>query len=234
MTFDLGSTLNDNPLLAIALVYGGGVLTSLTPCLYPMIPVTVAVVGGGAVRPTRSRRMLLGITYVAGLAAAYASLGLVAGMTGTMFGTISTNPWLYFAMANAMLAAALMMLDALPLPIPAALLTKASTMGTGGRFGGVLLMGIVSGLVAAPCGAPMFAAVLTWVTATGSPVLGFVYLMAFSVGMCSLLLAIVFAADSSLRLPRPGPWMLWVKRGLGLLLIGVAEYYLISMGQLII
>ncbi len=237
MTFglaELAASLGDRPLIAIAGAYAGGVLTSLTPCLYPMIPVTAAIVGGPSRDTTRARRIALVITYVAGLAATYASLGLVAGLTGTMFGATSTNPWLSFAMANVMLVAAAMMLDLLPSFVPASLQARAATMGEGGRFAGALTMGIVSGLVAAPCGAPVLAAILTWVTTTGNAALGFAYLLAFSVGMCTLLLVVGVAADQTVRLPRAGAWMLRIKRGFALLLLGVAEYYLISMGQLLI
>ena len=150
-----------------------------------------------------------------------------------MFGEVSTNPWLTFAMANAMLLAAAMTGDVIPVPIPARLQYRAASLGTGGRAMGVVTMGVVSGLVAAPCGAPVMAAVLTWVAATQRAVLGFAYLFAFSLGMCSLLLVVAFAADTSLHLPRAGPWMLWVKRGFALMLLGVAEYYLITTGQLV-
>lgn len=228
----LGATLSTEPLAALVTVFAGGLLTSLTPCLYPMIPVTVSIVGGaGATR--RSRRMALAATYVLGLAAAYAGLGLLAGLTGTLFGAVSTEPWLLFAMANVMLLAAAMMADVVPVPIPARLQARAAGMGEGGRFAGVLVMGIVSGLVAAPCGAPVMAAILTWVSTTGSAWLGFLYLFVFSLGMSSLLLVFAFLADTSLRLPRAGPWMLWVKRAFAVILLGVAEYYLIAMGQVL-
>ncbi|HET9797564.1 MAG TPA: cytochrome c biogenesis protein CcdA [Gemmatimonadaceae bacterium] len=233
-TGSLGAMLSAHPVGALAAVYAGGVLTSLTPCLYPMIPVTVSIVGGSAGAGKRSRRMSLALTYVVGLAAAYAALGLLAGLTGTLFGAVSTNPWLLFAMANVMLFAAMMMADVIPVPIPAGLRDRAATMGEGGRYTGVLVMGVVSGLVAAPCGAPVMAAVLTWVSATGSAWLGFLYLFVFSLGMSSLLLAFALVADTSLRLPRAGPWMLWVKRAFAIILLGVAEYYLITMGQVLI
>lgn len=229
----LSANLSSHPLVALGSVFVGGVLTSLTPCLYPMIPITVSIVGGGASAHSRARRMSLAFTYVVGLAAAYAGLGLLAGLTGTLFGGVSTNPWLYFLMANVMLVAAAMMADVVPVPIPERLRERTATAGTGGKFAGVLVMGLASGLVAAPCGAPVMAAVLTWVTTTKSAWLGFLYLFAFSIGMSTLLLALAFAADTSLRLPRAGSWMLWVKRAFALILLGVAEYYLIGMGQLI-
>ena len=230
----LSGQLGAHPAAALATVFAGGVLTSLTPCLYPMIPVTVAVIGGGATMPSRARRMGLASIYAIGLAATYSSLGILAAVTGRMFGEVSTNPWLTFAMANAMLIAAAMMADVIPVPLPSRLQARAGALGDGGRAAGVLVMGIASGLVAAPCGAPVMAAVLTWVATTQRARLGFAYLFAFSLGMCSLLLVVAFVADTSLHLPRAGPWMLWVKRGFALILLGVAEYYLIATGQLVI
>jgi cytochrome c-type biogenesis protein len=231
---DVTSTLLMHPAAALLAVYVGGVITSLTPCLYPMIPVTVSIVAGSRGAARRSTRMTLAVTYVLGLAGAYAGLGLVAGLTGTLFGAISTNPWMLFVMGNVMLASSLMMADVAPVPIPQRLRDRSATMGEGGRYAGVLVMGIVSGLVAAPCGAPVMAAILTWVTATKSAWLGFLYLFVFSLGMSSLLLAFAFVADTSLRLPRAGPWMLWVKRAFAVILLGVAEYYLVSMGQVLL
>jgi cytochrome c-type biogenesis protein len=231
---DLATSLSAHPAAALVAVYAGGVLTSLTPCLYPMIPVTVSIVGGSAGAARRSSRMSLAATYVLGLASAYAGLGLIAGLTGTLFGAISTNPWLLFAMANVMLLSAGAMADIVPVPIPQSWRDRSATMGEGGRYAGVLVMGIVSGLVAAPCGAPVMAAILTWVSATHSAWLGFLYLLVFSLGMSSLLLVFAFLADTSLRLPRAGPWMLWVKRAFAVILLGVAEYYLVSMGQVLI
>jgi thiol:disulfide interchange protein DsbD len=150
-----------------------------------------------------------------------------------MFGAISTNPWLSFTMANVMLLAAAMMADVIGVPIPASIQQRAAKVGTGGRVGGAFAMGAVSGLVAAPCGAPVMAGILTWVTTTKSAGLGFIYLLAFSLGMCTLLLVLAIATDTALRLPRPGPWMVGVKRLFALILVGVAEYYLVTMGQLI-
>jgi len=233
---DIAAKLSNNPLIAIALLFAAGVLTSLTPCIYPMIPITAAIVGGqsvGETKPPKSRTIFLTLSYVAGLAIVYATLGVIAGMTGTIFGTISTNPWLYFTMANVLIIAALSMLDVLPVRLPAGLLQKASTAGTAGRASGAFVMGAVSGLVAAPCGAPVMAAVLTWVTTTQRAAMGFVYLLSFSIGMCALLVAVGLFSGTLTRLPRAGAWMVWVKRAFAVIMIGVAEYYLIKMGQLL-
>jgi thiol:disulfide interchange protein DsbD len=235
----LRDTLSGNPALAIPLVFAGGVLTSLTPCIYPMIPITAAIVGGSeatsqadGTRANRWRPLGLTLTYVFGLALVYSALGLFAGLTGTLFGTVSTNPWLYFLMANVLILAALAMLDVLPVRVPSALLARASTAGAAGRYSGALIMGALSGLVAAPCSAPVMAAVLTWVSTTHSATLGFVYLFVFSLGMCTLLVVVGLSSGTFSRLPRAGVWMLWIKRVFALVMLGVAEYYLVKGGQL--
>jgi thiol:disulfide interchange protein DsbD len=233
----ISTQLSSSPLTALPILFIAGVLTSLAPCIYPMIPITAAIVGGSAVgdvpRP-RSLTVLLTFTYVLGLALAYASLGLFAGLSGTLFGSVSTNPWLYFAMANLLIIAALAMLDVIPVRVPAWLLTRAATAGEGGSLYGVFVMGAASGLVAAPCSAPVMAAVLTWVSATKSGVLGFIYLFVFSLGMCTLLVLVGLFSGTLARLPRAGAWMVWIKRIFALIMLGVAEYYLVQMGLLLI
>ena len=232
----LAELLNGNPALALPALFLGGVLTSLTPCVYPMIPITAAIVGGQtAGEPvSRLRPVLLTITYVFGLALVYSALGVFAGLTGTLFGSVSTNPWLYFAMANLLILAALSMLDVIPVRLPASVMARAANMGTAGRFSGAFAMGAMSGLVAAPCSAPVMAAVLTWVTVTHSAMLGFVYLLTFSLGMCTLLVVVGLSSGSLARLPRAGAWMVVVKKVFALVMLGAAEYYLVKMGQLLI
>ncbi|MCC6769958.1 MAG: sulfite exporter TauE/SafE family protein [Gemmatimonadaceae bacterium] len=234
----IAERLSASPSTALPLLFLAGVLTSLTPCIYPMIPITAAIVGGGETTPgaprSRLRPLLLSLTYVFGLSLVYAALGLFAGLSGTMFGRISTNPWLYFAMANLLVLAALSMLDVIPVRLPAFITQRAATAGTGGRFGGVFVMGAMSGLVAAPCSAPVMIAVLTWVTETKSALMGFVYLFTFSIGMCALLVLVGVSSGTVSRLPKAGLWMVRVKKFFGVVMLGVAEYYLIKMGQLLI
>jgi cytochrome c-type biogenesis protein len=233
----ISTQLSSSPLTALPILFIAGVLTSLAPCIYPMIPITAAIVGGTAVGEApraRSQTVLLTFAYVLGLSLAYASVGLFAGLTGTLFGSVSTNPWVYFAMANLLILAALAMLEVVPVRVPAWLLTRAATAGKGGSLYGVFVMGAASGLVAAPCSAPVMAAVLTWVTATKSGVLGFIYLFVFSLGMCTLLVMVGLFSGTVARLPRAGAWMVWVKRIFALIMLAVAEYYLVQMGLLLI
>jgi thiol:disulfide interchange protein DsbD len=239
MQIDVTAQLSQSPAAAIPLLFGAGVLTSLTPCVYPMIPITAAIVGGqssasgqnGDAVVSRWRPLGLSMVYVLGLATVYAGLGLLAGLTGTMFGTVSANPWAFFVMANLLLIAALAMLDVLPVRVPASIMQRAANAGTGGRTAGAFIMGAASGLVAAPCSAPVMAAVLTWVSTTHSAGLGFLYLFVFSLGMCTLLVVVGLSAGTLSRLPRAGAWMLTVKKFFAFLMLAMAEYYLVKMGQ---
>ncbi len=226
----LAAALSGSPLVALAFLFGAGVLTSLTPCVYPMIPITAAVITGTA-REDQSRWRTAGLTgaYVVGMAMLYAVLGMLAGMSGTLFGTVSANPWALFAIGNLLLLFALFMLDVLPVPVPRRLLAWASER-EGGSYGAVFVLGATSGIVAAPCGAPAFAVVLTWVAATQAGLMGFVYLFVFSLGMTALLVAVGMSSGVLARLPRSGAWMVGMKRLAGIVMIGVAEYYFIKAG----
>ena len=228
----LTDQLSSSPLTALALVYVAGVLTSLTPCIYPMIPITVALIGEQSLTARRRLAPLaLTIIYAVGLASTYAALGLFAGLSGTMFGSVSSNPWLAFLMGNLLLLAALAMLDVVPIRLPQGLMRRASEAGDAGRAGGAFVMGAMSGLVAAPCGAPVMAAVLTWVSSTRSAGWGFIYLFVFSFGMTTLLLLTGVSAGFLSRLPRAGGWMVWIKRMFAIVMLAMAEYYFVQAGK---
>jgi thiol:disulfide interchange protein DsbD len=232
MLVGIESSLHDRPLAALAALFGAGLVTSLTPCVYPMIPITAGVLGGAGAGWSRARRARLTLLYALGLALVYATLGLLAGLTGSLFGSVSSNPWAYFAMGNLLLVFGLALLDVFTIRVPTGMLTWAGRFGPDSALG-VFAMGATSGLVAAPCGAPAFAAVLTFVGATGSAVLGFAYLLAFSLGMTALLIVIGLSAGAVAALPRAGRWTLWVKRAGGVVLLGMAEYYFVQMGKVL-
>jgi thiol:disulfide interchange protein DsbD len=97
----------------------------------------------------------------------------------------------------------------------------------------VFLLGATSGIVAAPCGAPAFAVVLTWVATTQSAVLGFIYLFVFSLGMTALLVVVGLFSGTLAALPRAGAWMVWIKRAAGAVLVLMAEYYFVKVGQVL-
>src|SRR5437762_8912061 len=233
MTAGLTDTLSHHPLVALVSLFGAGLVTSLTPCIYPMIPITAGIISGAsASTPSRARTTGLTLTYAAGLALFYAILGLLAGLTGSLFGTVSANPWARLVIGNLLLLFGLAMLDVFPVVAPQRLMQWVGHV-SGGSYAGVFLLGATSGIVAAPCGAPAFAAVLTWVATTRSGFLGFVYLFVFSLGMTALLVVVGLFSGSVTALPRAGSWMVWVKKLSGVVLLGMAEYYFIQMGQVL-
>ena len=227
------STLRDHPLAALPLLFAAGLATSLTPCVYPMIPITAGILGGAAAGgASRGRTALLTLCYVSGLALVYAGLGLLAGLTGSLFGRISSSPWAYFATGNLLLLFGLALLGGVSFDVPAPVRAWAARPGAA-TPGAVFAMGAGSGLVAAPCGAPAFAAVLTFVAATGSALLGFVYLFVFSLGLTALLVLVGLASGTLAALPRPGAWTVSVRRAGGILLLLMAEYYFVRTGSVL-
>jgi cytochrome c-type biogenesis protein len=227
----LSEALQHRPFVAVPLLFLAGLVTSLNPCIYPMIPITAGALAGVNVEGrTRSRTIGLTLTYVTGLALFYALLGMIAGLTGSLFGTIGASFWARLVIGNLLLLFALAMLEVIPVRLPAGLTAWAGRLG-GGSYPAVLLLGATSGLVAAPCGAPAFAAVLTWVATTRSAVLGFVYLFVFSLGMTALLAVIGLFSGAITALPRAGAWMSWIKRAAGVVLLLMAEYYFVKAGQ---
>ena len=229
----LSDALQHRPLVALPVLFFAGLVTSTNPCIWPMIPITIGTISGvGSNSADVSRRRTIGLTltYVAGLALFYAILGLIAGLTGSLFGTIGSNHWSRLVIANLLLVFALVMLDVIPFRLPQRLGTWVGSLG-GGSYPAVLLLGATSGVVAAPCGAPAFAVVLTWVGSTQSPVWGFLYLFVFSLGMTAVLMLVGIFSGVLTKLPRPGAWMAWIKKAAGVVLLLMAEYYFVKAGQ---
>jgi thiol:disulfide interchange protein DsbD len=221
----LGETLQTNPLIALPLLFGAGVLTSLTPCIYPMIPITAGIITGTAgEEATRGRVIGLTLAYVLGLAILYALAGLLAGLSGSLFGTLASSWWAQALIALMLALFGLAMLEVVPVPVPRRLTEWAGGLGAG-SFPAVFLLGATSGLVAAPCGAPAFAAVLTWVSTTQSAGLGFLYLFVFSLGMTALLVVVGIFSGSVSVLPKAGPWMRRLKKVAGFVLLAMAAWY---------
>jgi cytochrome c-type biogenesis protein len=198
-----------------------------------MIPITAGILGGaGATGRSRGRTLALTLVYVLGLALVYSLLGLLAGLSGTLFGSVSSNPWALLIMGNLLLVFGLGLLDVFTFGVPSRVAAWAGRIG-GNSVAGVFALGATSGLVAAPCGAPAFAAVLTFVSTTGSAWLGFLYLFVFSLGLTALLVAVGIFSGVVAALPRAGAWTLTVKRVGGILLVGMAEYYFVRAGTVL-
>jgi thiol:disulfide interchange protein DsbD len=197
-----------------------GLLTALTPCVYPMIPITISVFGGRGV--SRRRSFGLATIYVAGIATMFGTLGTIFAMLGKAFGTYLASPWVVLPLAVFFLAMAASMFGAFELALPSGLQQRLARVG-GRGVGGVFLMGLVGGLIAAPCTGPPLAGILAFVATTRDAVGGFFLLATYAVGIGVPFWAI---AGFSMQMPRSGPWMEAVKSVFGIALVVAALYYL--------
>lgn len=207
--------------VAAGVIFLGGLLTSLTPCVYPLIPITVGVFGARQA-DSRGRALLLTSSYVVGMGLVFAALGVFAALSGKAFGSVLGNTWLVLGLAVFLLVLASSMFGAFDLALPSSLATKLNTVGGGGVIG-ALLMGSVAGFLAAPCTGPVLTGVLAWVSQTRDPVIGGLLLFVYALGIgVPFFLIGVFA----LRLPKGGVWMEWVKSMFGIALLALAVSYL--------
>jgi thiol:disulfide interchange protein DsbD len=217
----LGKLLAEGSLLAYGAAFAGGVLTSLTPCVYPLIPITVSIFGA---REAASRRHAVALSslYVLGIAVMYSALGVGAALTGKAFGSVMQNPWVTGAVALVFFAMAASMFGAFDLQLPASVQARLARIGGTGHAGAIG-MGLVAGVVAAPCTGPVLAAALAFVATRGSVTFGAAIMFAYALGM-GLLFFLLGAF--SVSLPKSGPWMDTVKSVFGVALLAAAGVYL--------
>jgi len=219
----LARDLAQGSVLAFAVAFAGGVLTSLTPCVYPLIPITVSIFGA---KQSASRRhaMALSGLYVLGIAVMYSGLGIAAALTGRAFGSVMQNPWAIGGVAVVFAAMAASMFGAFELQLPPALQSRLSSVG-GAGFAGSFAMGLVAGVIAAPCTGPVLAAALAFVATKGSVAFGAGIMFAYALGM-GLLFFVIGAF--SLHLPKSGAWMETVKGLFGVALLAAAGVFLVN------
>jgi thiol:disulfide interchange protein DsbD len=207
--------------LAAGVIFLGGFLTSLTPCVYPLIPITVGVFGARQAS-SKGQALLLTSAYVVGMGLVFSALGVFAALSGKAFGSSLGNTWLVLGLALFMVVLAASMFGAFELALPPSLATRLNTVG-GGGFLGALLMGSVAGFLAAPCTGPVLTGVLAWVARTQDPLLGgaLLFIYALGIGVPFFLIGVF-----TVRLPRSGVWMEWVKSIFGVALLALAASYL--------
>lgn len=221
--------LQTSLLLSFAAAYVGGLLASLTPCVYPMIPITTGVITNANLGGSKMRGFLLSLCYVTGMAVTYAGLGVFAAATGRFFGTINTSPWTFLIIGNLILLLGIAMLDVFHLPSIAPRFSS-KIKGAPGAF----LIGILSGFVAGPCTAPVLGMLLAYVASTHDMVLGGLLLFVFAFGMGGILLVVGTFSGALAAMPRSGNWMVIVKKSMAVLMIILAEYFLIQAGMMFV
>lgn len=220
----IASTLESSGLfLSLIFIFLAGLALNLTPCVYPLIPITIGYFGGQAEGKT-SRLVMLGLLYMLGMALTYSVVGVVTSLSGAVFGTLLQNPIVIIGIVLLFVALALSQFGVYEFKLPDSWVAKAGGAKGGGY--GAFFMGLTMGIVAAPCIGPFVLGLVTYVAAKGDPLYGFLmfFVLALGLGFPYLLLAIFSGKIKSL--PRAGLWMEGVKHIFGFLLIGMAFYFL--------
>ncbi|MCB9639820.1 MAG: thioredoxin family protein [Myxococcales bacterium] len=218
---------NKGPLLALLLIFGAGFLVSLTPCVYPMIPITIAVIGANSAKKEgeRAHAFFLSLMYVLGMAVPAAILGAVVALIGKqpfMMGALMQSTFFVVFLTLLFLLMAFSMFGMFDLALPSSLQTRLS-MIQGRGYLGVFVLGMIGIVLSTPCSGPAMIGLLAFVAQTGSVFWGIVLptVMAFGIGVPFLLLGTGFVA----ALPRSGVWMTEVKKVFGVVFLGAAFLY---------
>ncbi len=213
-------------LISLLIVFFGGLALNLTPCVYPLIPITVGYFGGQSEGKT-SRLFVLGVLYVLGMALTYSVVGVVTSLSGAIFGTLMQNPLVIVAIALVLGALALSMFGVYEFKLPDSWVMKAGGAQSG--MFGAFFMGLTMGIVAAPCIGPFVLGLVTVVGAKGDPVYGFLMFFFLAVGLGTPYLILALFSGKIKNLPRAGLWMEAVKHIFGFILIGMAIYFLLPI-----
>ncbi|MDD5643541.1 MAG: cytochrome c biogenesis protein CcdA, partial [Syntrophales bacterium] len=203
-------------------VFAGGLALNLTPCVYPLIPITLSYFGGIS-GPGQGRLLAHGLLYLAGLAVTNSTLGVVAALSGGLMGSLLQNPLVLVAVAAVLVVFAASMFGFWEVRLPGSL-TQAASRSYAGYFGS-LFMGLTLGVVAAPCIGPFVLGLLTWVASMASPWLGFLVFFTLSLGLGLPLFFLAIFSGSLEKLPRSGEWLLWVRKLMGWVLVGMAAFF---------
>jgi len=229
----LQGQLEAGSVTAIFVVFAAGVLTSFTPCVYPMIPVTVTYIGGASAGK-RSRAVTLSLIYVGGMALVYAALGVITASLGRTFGDFTRNPWIFGGVGLVILVLGIAMLDLVTIPVPGFAGRVQSEGAKRGGMLGALAMGMAAGFVAAPCTAPVLGLLLIYVARTGDVLWGGTLLLVFALGLGFLLMVIGIFSGLLVGMPRAGRWMDFIKKAFGVAMILIAVYFFYLTAKMLI
>ncbi len=211
---------------ALLFAFFVGLATSLTPCIYPMIPITLAVLGARKPNQGHLRSFAIALTYVLGIALTYSVLGVIAASTGGAFGRALGNINTITVVALVFVAMGLSMYGLINLQVPAFIQTKLGFAHKTSSFAGAFSAGLAAGVVASPCVGPVLISILTYIAQTQNLVFGFFYLFVFALGIGFPFLILGTFSQLIGRLPKAGSWMEFIKFIFGTVMIAMAFYYI--------
>ena len=208
-------------------VFIAGIITGFTPCIYPVIPIIVGYIGAMQVK-SRSRAFLLSLSYVVGMSVTFSVLGLIASLTGKMFGTVQSNPWTYIFVGNVILIMAMWFMDIIRIPLPAFSTPKIKGKG----FVPAFLLGLISGVIAAPCTAAVLAIILSYVATAQNVLFGTTLLFTYAIGLGSLIIIAGTFTGFVNTLMKSEAVSVRIKKVFGVALFLLSQYFFIKAGQL--
>lgn len=220
----LGKKLEESGLfVSLIIVFLGGLALNLTPCVYPLIPITIGYFGGQSEGST-GKLFGLGTFYILGMALTYSIVGVVTSLSGAIFGSLLQNPIVIIVIALIFVALSLSMFGMYEMKMPDKWVMKAGGAKSG--VFGAFFMGLTMGIVAAPCIGPFVLGLVTFVAAKGDPFYGFLMFFTMAVGLGLPYLFLALFSGKIKSLPKAGMWMEAVKRIFGFILLGMALYFL--------
>lgn len=224
----LKEELEKRSLLLFALVFALGFLTSLTPCVYPVIPIVMGYIGTRSGK-NKFKGFYLSIFFVLGLAFVYSLLGVIAAMAGSMVGVSFQNPIVVIVIAAIFMVMGLSLAGLFEIPVPSSISSKVQAGGKKSEIISALVVGGVAGIIAAPCAGPVLITLLSWISQTKSAVLGFLLTFTFSLGMGIIFLVVGTFSGVISALPKGGKWMDYIKYFFAVILIGGGIYILATI-----
>ena len=229
LTGFLRESMHGVPFLAYPASFIAGFFASLTPCVYPVIPIIAGYIGGEA-EGSRKKGFSLSVFYVIGMAVTYSALGAFAALSGRIFGEVQSNPIAHIIVANIIILFGLSMLGVFVLPVPS---FSRSSGGKGRGAIGAAGMGFVSGFVTAPCTVPVAGVLLAYVAGRQNLYFGISLLFTFELGMGLILILVGTFVGLLTSLPKSGAWMSRIEKAFGVFMILLGEYFLIHAGKLL-
>ncbi len=220
-TYFLGQSM----FLGLFLAFLAGIITSFTPCIFPMIPITLAILNNHSVQRSRLANFIISVVYVLGIATTYSSLGILAAKSGMLFGSLLSNSYVVGLMCTLFFLMALSMYGVFEFQVPSFI---AHRFGQGTRksgYFGAYISGIFAGIVASPCVGPVLVSILTYVSTKQSTFLGFLLLFSYALGLGTIFIVLGASTELLKKLPRSGPWLEGTKFVLGSMMLGGFFYY---------
>lgn len=221
MVEQFSNAISEGSALSFVLAFVGGILASLTPCIYPVLPITVSFFSGRA--KSHMHAIWLSLSYVFGMAIVYTLLGLFAALTGKVFGRITMNPFIYFSVGGIIVFFGMMQLGWVPFRLPQ--FSNRLNIGTASGRGSAFAMGLTSGLIVAPCTVPILGVILTYIASQQAIFFGAAIMFTFALGLGMLLMLLGIFTGFITRLPRSGQWLLILEKATGIVFICIGIYF---------